>query len=239
MATSPLFIDIETISSTPTYNDLSPRMQQQWLLKAERLGATTAQEKQDLFFQRAGIFAEFGKIIVIAMGYITQNQTLRIQGLAGHNEQQLLQHFRDTLQQFPSTKQLCGHNSKEFDIPYLCRRMLVQSIPLPASLNIAGKKPWEINHLDTMELWRFGDYKNYTSLDLLTTTFNISSSKDNMAGSDVNTYYYEKKDLPAITQYCMKDVIATAQLYRRLKLLPPLDPNNIEQHVVMIPINQA
>ncbi len=235
--TSPLFIDIETVSATPSYQDLSPKIQLLWQKKAMQLGASTQQEIQDLFFEKAGIFAEFGKIIVVAMGYISKNQqqeTLHLQSLASHNEKELLQQCKDILSKFPHNTPLCGHNSKEFDLPYLARRMVIHHIPLPQSLNTTGKKPWEVTHIDTMELWKFGDKKNYTSLDLLTSILDIPSSKDNMQGNQVNTQYHLHNNLESIQQYCMQDVIATTQLYRRLQYLPLLPDENIIKKFTLI-----
>jgi DNA polymerase elongation subunit (family B) len=126
----------------------------------------------------------------------------------------------------PKTK-LCAHNGKEFDFPYLSRRMLVNSITLPSLLHLSGAKKWEVPHLDTMEMWKFGDYKHYTSLDLLLALFNIPSSKSEMDGSKVNGVYYQEKDLKKIATYCVSDVVAIAQLYLKMKNLPLIEERNI------------
>lgn len=231
---NPIFIDIETVGCAPDFAGLSPRLQQAWRKKATFLGGETTEEQEALFAKKSGIFAEFGKVVVISMGYIRRNATstphLHVKGLADKDEKQLLIQFKDFLSQFPrsATLQLCGHNIKEFDVPYLCRRMVIHGIPLPSVLDIAGKKPWEVNHLDTMEMWKFGDYKKYTSLDLLTTLFDIPSSKTDMDGSEVHGYYYGTGDLEKITTYCCQDVIATAQVYRKLRCLPLLPEDAIK-----------
>ena len=186
-----------------------------------------------MFFKKAAIYAEFGKIITIGVGIITFNEKdelmLKVKGLASHDEKSLLQEFKVLLEtRFSQDKlQLCAHNGKEFDFPYLCRRMIVQEIPLPYSLNIAGKKPWEVAHLDTMEMWKFGDRKNFTSLNLLATLFGLESSKELMDGSEVNYYYYVKDDLNKITTYCMQDVIVTAQVFLKINFLASLRKENI------------
>lgn len=227
---NPLFIDIETVSSVAKFELLPPAMQSLWLRKAERF-ATTLEAQKAAFFERGGIFAEFGKIVVIALGYVATHAdkapSLHVMGLADDDEKALLQRFKTLLMRFPAHTQLCGHNGKEFDFPYLARRMTVCGVPLPPVLDTAGKKPWEVNHVDTMELWKFGDRKNYTSLDLLAHLLDIPSSKDDMTGAEVNAYYYERKDLPSIKRYCMKDVVTTAQLYRKLKFLPLIAPDAI------------
>ena len=208
-------------------------MQSFWLKKAAHLGFDTQKEQEEAFFERGGIFSEFGKVLVIAMGYVTKSVngdlTLKVTSMADENEKALLKRFKDFLTCFPAHVQLCGHNGKEFDFPYLARRMTLCNIPLPAPLDTAGKKPWEVNHLDTMELWKFGDRKNYTSLDLLAHLLGAPSSKEDMTGDEVNTYYYKHKDIASIRRYCAKDVITTAQVYRRLKFLPliPIDAIHI------------
>ncbi len=229
---NPLFIDIETVSCTPSYEALPANLKPLWLKKAAYLGATTEEEKIALFPEKAGIFAEFGKIITIAIGYfkgqLKTNPTLHVKAISGHDEAQLLQDFKNQQAQFPQySLQLCAHNGKEFDFPYLCRRMTLQGIPLPPVLDTAGKKPWEVNHLDTMELWKFGDRKSYTSLDLLAQLFDIPSSKTIMHGNEVNHYYYTAKDLPKIVAYCQQDVVVTAQLFRKLKFLPLIPQESI------------
>lgn len=218
---NPLFLDIETVPLVPNYEALDERRQALWLRKAAYLGAERVEEQQALFAEKGGIFAEFGKVIVIGIGYIAQEggkEVLYVKALCGDDEQALLREFKDIVSGFApkAPLQLCAHNGKEFDFPYLCRRMTVHGIRLPDALDLQGKKPWEVGHLDTMELWKFGDRKNYTSLDLLTATLGIPSSKDAMKGSEVSTYYYEKKDLESIVEYCKKDVIALAQVFRRM-----------------------
>lgn len=220
-----VFLDIETVSYVSSFKEVKEPIASFWLKKATFLGAQTEEEKKDLFFEKAGIFAEFGKIIVISLGWIaTDDQgenVLHVQGISSHNEKSLLEEFKKLLHTFSSSNlQLCGHNIKEFDIPYICRRMTIHGIPLPSILDVAGKKPWEVNYIDTMELWKFGDRKNYTSLDLLSHLFNIPSSKSIMQNHQVNEYYYLRKDLPTIEEYCKQDVVATARLFCKLNFLP-------------------
>ena len=228
-----LFIDIESVSVVGDYAALSPRMQLLWQKKAKFLGAATEEAAGQLFFERAGIFAEFGKVVVIGLGHVVQKAQgeapkLYVQALANENEKQLLLDFKTYLSQWPTrSPQLVGHNIKEFDLPYLARRMTVHGIPLPSALDIAGKKPWEVSHIDTMELWKFGDRKNYTSLDLLATLFDIPSSKEGIDGSEVNGYYHTKQDLTSIRDYCMRDVVTTMQVYRKLRQMPLIAADKI------------
>ncbi|MEM7383200.1 MAG: 3'-5' exonuclease [Bacteroidota bacterium] len=228
-----LFLDIETVSCVASYQELSEPLKRFWDKKAATLGATEPQQVSKLFFERAAIYAEFGKIITIGLGYITfssdQEPRLRVKCLSNHDEKALLHDFCEML----STKFqqdalcLCAHNGKEFDFPYLCRRMLVQGIPLPQVLDTTGKKPWEVKHLDTMEMWKFGDRKNFSSLDLLATLFGIPSSKGEMDGSQVNHCYYIDEDLNKIAAYCMQDIVTTVQVFRKLSSQAYIQPAHI------------
>jgi DNA polymerase elongation subunit (family B) len=225
-----LFLDIETVSCVDQYQKLSERLKTQWARKANFFKHEGNQTDEDLFYEKAGIYAEFGKIIVIAIGkYTEQNGALGLQTkyVANHDEKKLLIDFKTELDKMGPGVRLCAHNGKEFDFPYLCRRLLVNGIPLPSALNMAGKKPWEVNHLDTMEMWKFGDYKHYTSLDLLASIFNIPTSKGVMDGSMVSKVYYQEGDLKKIAEYCVGDVIAIAQLYLKMKGMEIINPSNI------------
>ncbi len=208
-----LFLDIETVPSHSDFNDLPEIMQKLWEKKSRYL-IKNDDETPASIYQKAGIYAEFGKIICISAGFFTDN-TFRLKSFYGDNEKEILNNFNSLLNKSYNTpdKYLCAHNGKEFDYPYIARRMLINGIKLPEILNFAGKKPWEIKHLDTLELWKFGDYKHYTSLELLTTIFNIPTPKDDIDGSMVADIYYKEKDLKRIAVYCEKDVVAVAQLF--------------------------
>lgn len=216
-----LFLDIETVAISENYNQLNDRMKAQWVRKAGFFRRDEDQTDEDLFHLRAGIYAEFGKIVSIGVGLFTEVGSgqlgLRTKHFTSTDEAQLLTEFKKLLEKLGPATRLCAHNGKEFDFPYMSRRMLLNSIVLPEALNLSGKKPWDIPHIDTLELWKFGDYKHYTSLDLLATIFNIPTSKGVMDGSQVNEVYYKEKDLKKIAEYCVGDVIAVAQLYLRLK----------------------
>lgn len=212
-----LFIDIETVSLTDNFSDLSDRLQLHWEKKAARFKEEYSLEHS--YFDKAAIYAEFGKVLCIGVGGVYDNgQKLKVKTLYHENERELLLEFKSLLQNHPADKNLilCAHNGKEFDFPYLCRRMLINGIELPNTLNISGKKPWEINHIDTLEMWKFGDYKNFTSLDLLAAVFDIPGSKSKMDGSEVNTEFYHKNGLQNILEYCKEDVVVLAQLFLKL-----------------------
>ena len=228
-----LIIDIETVSAVRSYDDLNERLKKQWNRKAalikneENLGA------DELFFERAGIYAEFGKVICIGFGLFAKTKQgqlgLRIKAYGSKNEREVLSNFKELIDNKLDGENLilCAHNGKEFDFPYLCRRYLVNEMEIPVALQIGGKKPWEIKHVDTMEIWKFGDRKNYSSLDLLAAIFNIDSSKINMDGSMVNKAYYQDNDLEQIVEYCKQDVLVTANLYLKLNLMPVLSAQNV------------
>jgi hypothetical protein len=227
-----LFLDIETVACTHDYVSLDERLKVQWSRKASFLKRDEGITDEELFHQRAGIYAEFGKVICIAVGKLfdVDKETLGLKTKAyyGHDEKTLLTEFKNMLDKMEGNSvRFCAHNGKEFDYPYLSRRMLVNGITLPNPLNLAGKKSWEVNHLDTMELWKFGDYKHYTSLDLLATIFHIPSSKNGIDGSMVNSVYYKEKDLEKIKDYCVSDVVVLTQLYLRMKGLSLLEDKNI------------
>ncbi len=218
-----LFLDIETVASTNEYEALDERMKTQWARKALFFKREREQTDEEIFKERAGIYAEFGKIVCIAVGKFIETDNglaLRTKAYYGDDEYALLCDFKKMIEKLdPSSLKLCAHNGKEFDYPYLCRRFLINGISLPASLNLMGKKSWEVQHLDTLDMWKFGDYKHYTSLELLATLFNIPTSKSDIDGSQVNAVYYEQKDLAKIKEYCIRDVVVLAQLFLKLKCI--------------------
>ena len=216
-----LFLDIETVPVVASFQELPDKFKMLWEKKAEQLKRNDDNLTADKLFEKAGIYAEFGKIVCISCGFETGKE-FRLKSFYGDDEEILLSEFANMLNKYYSDDKylLCAHNGKEFDFPYLCRRMLVHGIILPDILNISGKKPWEIKHLDTMEMWKFGDYKHYTSLDLLAAIFGIDTPKDDIDGSMVGQIYWEEKDIERIAVYCQKDVLTIAQLMRRYMGLP-------------------
>ena len=215
-----LFLDIETVPETQKFSELDCTKQDLWEAKSryQRKEEFTAEE----FYDRAGIWAEFGKIICISVGYFVEEENkkqLRLTSFFGDDERKILIDFKILLNKHFSKKNniLCAHNGKEFDFPFLARRMIIHQIELPNKLNLFGKKPWEVPHLDTLELWKFGDYKTYTSLKLLTNVLGIPSPKDDIDGSEVFRVYYEENEIDRIIIYCEKDTIAVAQIFLRLR----------------------
>lgn len=228
-----LFLDIETVPATASLDEISEDMQELWNKKSSNF--RSADESAADVYQRAGIYAEFGRIVCISVGLIRRHDgdmTFRSKSFADKDERKLLVDFANMIDAFCSRnlpqRNVCGHNIKEFDIPFIARRMLINGIVLPEVLNIAGKKPWEVKFIDTLELWKFGDYKNYTSLNLLTHIFGIPTPKDDIDGSQVADVYYKEDDLQRISIYCEKDVLATAQLLLRFKGQPIIAPKNVE-----------
>ncbi len=226
-----LFLDIETVPEQAEFTQLDTEMQELWAHK------TAYQRKEELspeeFYDRAGIWAEFGKIICISVGYFNwkgQLRTFRVTSFYG-DEPKILKEFKRLLaDHFSSPKHLlCAHNGKEFDFPYIARRMIIHGIALPYKLDLFGKKPWEVPHLDTMELWKFGDYKHYTSLKLLARVLGIPSPKEDMDGSMVKDVYYKEKDIDRIIAYCELDVITLAQVFLRLKNEPLLEEGEVKR----------
>jgi uncharacterized protein YprB with RNaseH-like and TPR domain len=224
-----LFLDIETVSEEENFDQLSPYKKELWAQKSAY--QRKEDESPEEFYERAGIWAEFGKIVCISVGYfVIQNseRNFRIKTFFG-DEKQLLTEFKELLDNHFNLKThvLCAHNGKEFDFPYIARRMIINNISLPKSLNLFGKKPWEIPHLDTMHLWRFGDYKNYTSLKLLAEVLGIPSPKDDIDGSEVAHVYHIEKNIDRILTYCEKDVVTIAQVVLRFMNEPLLESEEI------------
>jgi hypothetical protein len=227
-----LFIDIETVPVVPDYDLLPEGMQLQWDRKSRTLKGKTDENLVPavLFGERAGIFSEFAKVVCIGIGCISgkgEEARIILKALADEDEKTLLNKFCEALtrflDRFPDLR-FCGHNIREFDIPFLCRRMIINGMDLPDCMQLNGKKPWEINHIDTLELWRFGDFKNYTTLALLAEVLGIPSPKDDIDGSMVADIFWKEKDLARISRYCLKDVYTTAKVFLRLKGVKDMAP---------------
>ena len=212
-----LFLDIETVPKSGNWNDLEETEQKLWdkKTKIQRKDDFSAEE---FYSERGGIMAEFGKIICISVGMLEKNETLKIKSFSGDDEKTLLQEFGELFNS-PRLRDviLCAHNGKEFDFPWIARRFLINGMLPPFPFQMFGKKPWEIPHLDTMELWKFGDYKSFVSLELLAHVFGIPTPKDDIDGSMVSSIYYIEKDLPRIVRYCEKDVLTLANVFRRMR----------------------
>lgn len=232
-----LFFDIETAPVVGEMSMLSAEMQHLWaekhaLLQSRQPDKYTMTAEDD--WRQASVYAEFARVVCISVGicYIGKDREwhLRTKSFCGEDEKSILADFLELLGRFMVTPyhNLCGHNVKEFDIPFVCRRAIIHSLPLPDCLQIAGKKPWEVHFLDTMELWKFGDYKSYTALKLMTAILGIPTPKDDIDGSQVAEVFYKEKDTERISIYCQKDVVATAQVFMRLNGLPLLATENIE-----------
>ena len=235
-----LFFDIETVSQKAVFQDLDERMGKLWAHKAKHVlrqydEPLSEKEVEGAYQDRAAIFAEFGKVCCISVGFVSRqegHEVLRIKSFAGEDEWQLLNAFKDLLDQFyydVDNHFLCGHNIKEFDVPYLARRMMILGIPLPNLLNLHGKKPWETKYLvDTMDLWKFGDNKHFTSLDLLAACFDVPTPKGDIDGSQVGRVFWIDADLPRIQEYCQKDVVTVAQILRKFSILPLFSDDQIK-----------
>ena len=228
-----LFLDIETVSQYATHEEVPEEWKALWRHKAESQLRDKPQMTAEDIYSRSAIYAEFGKIICISCGIISgppASRKLTLKSFYGDDEKALLEGFTDLLRKWAPDHQkyLCAHNGKEFDFPYLCRRMIIRGLTIPAVLNISGKKPWEIQHIDTMDLWKFGEYKSFVSLNLLARTLGIPTPKDDIDGSQVGEVYWVQRDLPRIVTYCQKDVVTVAQVYLRMTGESQIAPENIE-----------
>ncbi len=225
-----LFLDIETVPASSSYSILDTVSQAHWDKKSKQF--RTEDQSPAEVYERAGIYAEFGKIICISVGFIKEKDpfSFRLKSFFGDDEKALLSEFSEILGKFTKHREalLCAHNGKEFDYPYIARRMIINNLVIPDILDNAGKKPWEIKLLDTLDLWKFGDYKSYTSLDLLTSILGIQSPKDDVEGSMVAGIYWGEHDLRRIAVYCEKDVLAVAQVLLKFMNMPLIDSDRIE-----------
>ena len=224
-----LFLDIETVPEKENFDQLSEVEKE--LFAAKTSYQLTEDQTPASIYERAGIWAEFGKIICISVGFFNLNSSqreFRVKTFFG-TEKDLLIAFKNLLETHFNLAAylLCAHNGKEFDFPYIARRMIIHGINLPSKLNLFNKKPWEVPHLDTLNLWRFGDYKNYTSLSLMAHVLGIPIPKNDIDGSQVAAVYYKEKNINRIVTYCEKDVITVAQVVLRLRNEKLLADNEI------------
>ncbi|RYZ20504.1 MAG: 3'-5' exonuclease [Chitinophagaceae bacterium] len=228
-----LFLDIETVPQHPSHSMLTEDWKALWQKKADILLRNNTTDTAETIYERAGIYAEFGKIICISCGVLQSGGTskkLVLKSFAGDDEKIILAGFTEMLNRWSPGQQkyFCAHNGKEFDFPYICRRMVINCLPLPPMLNIAGKKPWDVPHIDTLEMWKFGDFKSFTSLSLLAGVLGIATPKDDIDGSMVADVYWKERNLPRIVHYCQKDVVTVAQVYLRLVGETCIEADNIE-----------
>jgi 3'-5' exonuclease len=225
-----LFIDVETIAQHSDYELLDERGRELWNKKAALLKKTTEDDTPSTLYERAGIYAEFGRIVCISVGHLSvknNERSFRLKSYYGNDEKELINGFFDMLNASSTTYTLCAHNGKEFDFAYIGRRALVHQLALPNELQLQNKKPWDIPHLDTMELWRMGDYKAYTSLELLAYSLSIATPKTDMDGSQVNATYWIDNNLQKIMNYCQRDVLTVAQILLKMQCLPLINDSEI------------
>lgn len=234
-----IFLDIETVPAFASHSELSEAMKNLWAIKHSQL-RIEGETPEEGYLKRAGVYAEFAKIICITLGYFyydkeVQLRQLRLKTFKGDNEGELLNEFMGIIKKGandPERFRFCGHNIREFDIPFICRRALINNIDLPDMLDISGKRPWDTYDVDTMQLWKFGDYKHFTSLKLLAEILGIPTPKDDIDGKDVCRVYWVEKNLERIATYCQKDVATVARLLLRFKGDPtPLQDN----HITLVP----
>lgn len=224
-----LVIDIETVSGESAFGRLSESMQAHWLHKASFIkNGPEVMSPSLIYREKAAIYAEFGKIVCVGLGFVDkEDRKIRIKTLSDRNEQKLLTDFFELLLRLEQENEgnviFCGHNIKEFDLPYICRRALVNGLRLPETLRLSGMKPWQVPHTDTLELWKFGDYKHYIPLDLMAELLGVPSSKTDIDGSEVSVVYWEQDDLQRIAEYCARDIFTTALVYLRLNYRPLKD----------------
>jgi 3'-5' exonuclease len=228
------FIDIETVPAQSEFRLLDPEWQSLWIGKLSKTMPENF-SPDETYQEKAGIMAEFGRIVCIGSGYFSEDKTTRkalfkVRAVAGEDEKALLTEWIGMVDKFHAlfpAFRFVGHNIKEFDVPYICRRLMALGLPLPKYLQISGMKPWETNLVDTMHQWRFGDTRHYVSLNLLARVLGIPTPKDDIDGSQVQEVFYKDGDLSRIKKYCMKDVITTARVIQRFRGQPPVEEADI------------
>lgn len=227
-----LLLDIETVPEFSSFSHLDENWQQLWLQKIAKTVPETVSGEES-YAQKAGVMAEFAKIICISTAFFYQENNvwkLKIKSIYGHNEAEILSEFValcNRVNNIHKDFQFAGHNIKEFDIPFICRRLLINNLSLPDYLQLSDKKPWETKMVDTLSWWKFGDFKHYTSLHLLANVLGIPTSKTDIDGSKVQQVYYQEKDLPKIVAYCERDVVVTANIILKFKQLPLLSAKDV------------
>jgi len=227
-----LFVDIETVTAEKNYDQLSPVIQRAWNRKAEFFRESDTKTPAQLFGERAALYAEFGQIISVAIGYFhaldEKRNELRIKCITDPEEAVVLHEFDETVQRFDQDRlRLCAHNGRDFDYPYLCRRMLIHGIKLPKSLQLMNKKAWEVPHLDTMEMWKFGEYKKFVPLDLLAALFSVEVDSGKLLdASDIQQLYYQEENLDKLVQSGYQNIRLLAQVYLAM-LSQPLLPDEL------------
>lgn len=226
-------IDIETVPQVSNINELPDESRKLFFDKISKTMPESFDE-EEMYLKKAGILAEFGKVICISAGFFYRDKAdricLKIKSIFGDDEKSILKQFIDIADKFFHHKnrfQFAGHNIREFDVPFLCRRMVINQIPLPSYMHLHGAKPWETHMTDTLQWWKFGDHKNYISLHLLASILGVPTSKDDIDGSMVQHVYYKENNLPRIVDYCQKDVVAVARVIQRFKNLPLVEPENV------------
>lgn len=226
------FLDVETASGCRSFDELTPRLREFWLKKAENLKKREPSGLSDAeyYFNNASLYSEFGRVLCVSIGIFTSDDgVFVVKSFAGEDETELLHEVADVIKKMGVHRPvLCGHNIKEFDIPYLARRMLINEVALPPQLDLAGLRPWDVSHIDTFELWRFGDAKSYTKLDLILEVLGLPSSKNDISGADVNRVFWNENGLERIVHYCEGDVVAVANVFLKLRGEAALDEARIE-----------
>jgi 3'-5' exonuclease len=227
-----LLIDIETVPAYPVFEEMNEEWRSLWQEKVQR-SLPEDVSAAEFYPQRAGVMAEFAKVICISIGHFRKNGNtyqLRLKSFYGDDEKILLQDFIAALNKMEANNNkwsFTGHNIKEFDIPFICRRLLINGLGVPSFLDFQNMKPWETNMVDTFQYWRFGDYKNYTSLKLLAAALGVPSPKDDIDGSMVADVYWKEKNLDRIVTYCQKDVVTTGNIVLRFKNMPLLTDSQV------------
>ncbi len=227
-----LYLELATAGRYRTLEEAPPGYQRLW-------GEWNAWREEQPDFGRAALYAEFGQVVGMSLGYHLEDgpqEEFRISSWVG-DEAAILGEFLRVVKSLTKSKRrlrICSHNGKSFDFPYLSKRLVARELELPEVMNIVGMKPWELPHLDTLELWRHGGgRRSYVGLELLAMTLGIELPYAWMDGSDIHTLFWsqEREEWERIGRQGALEVYLTAQVLRRLQHQAPLERESVRMRL--------
>jgi len=220
-----LFLDIETVGIEEDLDSLHitfPHLSKMWgetgYDYCKRRYPNEDLYSNEMFIKKAALLPEFGKIVCASVGFISPNGQIKLDSFVG-DEKDILGNICELFNSVDKLGfKICGHNIKNFDLPYIGKKMLVHGITLPKILPTYNDKPWETKVVDTKEVWGFNSYIGLSSLDLICASLDVESPKNgDLKGDLLHQFYYsEKKDINKIKEYCEKDVEATIKLVKKI-----------------------
>lgn len=228
-----VFFDLETASEYESLDQLAlnkPKMAELWSKRCEYLRSRFEENKdmtdEQLYEAKAALTPEFARIVCATFGRVTfigEDPNVIIKSYCSEHEDEVLDGIQKVFDKFASLK-FSGHNIKRFDIPMMCKRLLIHGRSLPKGLQIQNLKPWEMPFIDTSEVWSFGAWQEgFVSLELLVTAIGLETPKGDIKGEDVSRVFWQDGDTHRIAEYCQRDVFAGIQALLKLSGLPVVE----------------